>query len=104
MKPPLPLAVLSVALLGLAGAGRADELPPPRVLPTTQPPPAIVIYPPTPYRVSRYAVWNYYGVSSTGQFLPRVLDTPYGAYYAFDGRSYPWVATHTYLYMPYAGD
>jgi len=50
---------------------------------------------PTAYfRVSRYAVWQYYGVARNGTFRPLVVDTPYGAFYRANGRPFPWVPTH----------
>jgi hypothetical protein len=46
------------------------------------------------FRVSRYAVWQYYGVDRHGGFRPLVVDTPDGAYYRANGRPFPWVPTH----------
>lgn len=83
----------------------AEPLPPPTPLP---PPPVavmpgtVIVAPPMPYRPSRYQVWSYYGVSWSGQFLPLVLDTPHGAYWAATGRPYPGVPNRTLHYMPYA--
>jgi hypothetical protein len=61
------------------------------------------VFPPPPaYRVSRYAVWQFYGVNWRGEFKPLVLDTPEGGYYLYHHIPYPFVPTHTYEYMPYA--
>ena len=56
------------------------------------------------YRVSAYAVWDYYAVDRRGSFRPRIIDTPYGAFRAFDGKPYPWVTTNARYLMPYAWD
>jgi hypothetical protein len=103
MKRPLTLAaaLLSTALVLPAAAD--EPLPQPRAVPAPVPPP-LVYPPPPPYRVSHYAVWQNYGVSRAGWFLPRVVDTPYGAYYHYNGMPYPWVPTHPREYMPYASD
>lgn len=45
-------------------------------------------------RPDRYAVWQYYGVDRAGSFRPRVILTPEGAYYLYNGKCYPWVSTH----------
>jgi hypothetical protein len=34
----------------------------------------------------------------------RVIYSPYGAYYASDGRVYPWTTTQPRRYMPYLVD
>jgi hypothetical protein len=102
-------AVLLTALSTGTGVALAqpptEPLPPPRALAPVQPVPPPVLYPPpVPYRVSRYEVWQYYGVDWTGHFRPRVIDAPYdmGGYYLYRGIPYPWVNTHTIQYMPYA--
>jgi hypothetical protein len=82
-------------------------LPPPTPLPAVEvgPPPVVVPWPPPPpYRVSRYAVWQNYGVSPSGRILPRVIDGPFGAYYYADGKPFPAVLLHMKDYMPYASD
>lgn len=80
---------------------RADEpLPPPRAVPSE--PPLVVVSP--YYRTSAYAVWQLYGVDRTGNFRPRVVFGPNGAYYLYNGQPYPWVTTHLRDIMPYAKD
>jgi hypothetical protein len=94
----------SLLLLLVVTTARSEPLPPPRAVPTDQPAAVLVYPPPVPYRVSRYAVWQYYGVNRAGQFLPRVIDGPFGAYYLYSGVPYPFVSTHNAEYMPYARD
>jgi hypothetical protein len=95
----------SILLLLLVVTGVAAEpLPPPVLVPADHPSAVFVYPPPMPYRVSRYAVWQYYGVNSAGRFVPRVIDGPLGAYYLYSGAPYPWVSNHTGQYMPYASD
>lgn len=62
-----------------------------------------VILPPC-YRTSRYDVWQYYGVDRYGYFRPRVIATPYGAYYLYNGCPFPWVTTHELEIMPWVVD
>jgi hypothetical protein len=106
MKPRLNLAAaLLTTVLALPAVVGDEPLPQPRVVPAPAVGPTLVTYPPPPpYRVSHYAVWQNYGVNRAGQFLPRVVDTPYGAYYYYNGLPYPWVVTHPREYMPYARD
>jgi hypothetical protein len=101
-RTPFRLALLTGLVLGLAGA---EPLPAPRAVPPAQVVPVLPYPPPMPYRVSRYQHWQYYGVSPTGAWLPRVIDAgPYGAWYAANGHPYFWVTTHMTQYMPYASD
>jgi hypothetical protein len=87
----------------VASSVTAEPLPPPRPLPPDHPAAVLPYPPPPPYRVSRYAVWQYYGVNQAGQFVPRVIDGPLGAYYLYSGRPYPWASMRTgQYYMPYA--
>ena len=55
-------------------------------------------------RVNRYAIWQNYAVDRYGYFRPRVIYTPEGAFYYYDGRPYPYLTTHPLNFMPYAGD
>jgi hypothetical protein len=87
-----------------AAVGADPELPPPRVMPAAEGRPVIVVYPSPPIRPSRYAIWNYYGITSAGYFVPRIIDTPYGAYSPFGPVPYTWIANHNRYYMPYAWD
>ena len=95
-------ALLGTLLTGLCvGVGNAAE-----PLPAPTPEPA-----PTPYvevlsfgRVNRYAVWQNYAVDRHGYFRPRVIYTPDGAFYVYDGRPYTQLITHPLDFMPYAGD
>src|SRR5262245_19809394 len=49
-------------------------------------------------------VWQFYGVDGTGRFRPRVIASPYGAYYLINGAPFPWTTTQPRLYMPYVVD
>jgi hypothetical protein len=72
------------------------ELMPPLQGTTGQLPPTIAT------RQNRYDHWQNFGVSATGQFVPRVLMFPDGeAFWAFDGKCYPWVNTHMRLVVPF---
>jgi len=57
--------------------------------------------PPSYYRTSRYDVWQFYAVDRFGHFRPRVVLSPYGAYYLYNGRPFPWVSTHMTEMAPY---
>jgi hypothetical protein len=85
-----------VAGLFLIGFGQvqadpvqSEQLAPPRELarPAMPAPPVYYVYP----RVSRYAVWQDYGVNRYGKFRPLVIDSPYGAYYRYNHEPFPWV-------------
>jgi hypothetical protein len=52
------------------------------------------------FRTSRYDVWQYYGVDYQGRFRPRVIYSPSGSYYLYNGEPYPWVTTHERDIMP----
>ncbi len=49
-------------------------------------------------------IWQYYGVDSTGRFRARVILSPLGAYYLYNGEPYPWTTTRPLSHMPYALD
>ena len=90
-------------LLASCEPSRADEpLPPPRRIEPAPAPAPVVIYP--IYRVSAYAVWDHYAVDRGGYFRLRVIDTPAGAFYSYNGKPFPWTTTHSRDYMPYASD
>ncbi len=83
-------------------AAAADPTPePPPLLPPPLPP---TIVNPQWGRIDRYAVWQNYAVDRFGKWRPRVLYTPEGAFYYYDGRPFPWVTVHPLEFMPYAGD
>lgn len=76
----------------------SEPAPAPRVLgPAPLPHPAFM-------RRSAYEVWQYYGVDRQGFFKPLVIYSPYGAYYLYDGTSYPWAQVYPRDWMPYVVD
>ena len=89
-----------------APAGQAEQpeqLPAPRRLERIESD-IIYVYPSLPPQLGTREVWQYYGVDRSGRFLPRVIQSPYGAYYLYDGRPYPWTTTRPSVHMPYALD
>jgi hypothetical protein len=56
------------------------------------------------YRTSRYDVWQLYGVDRQGKFRPRVILSPSGAYYLYNGAPYPFWPMHQLDFMPYVVD
>jgi hypothetical protein len=101
--------ILLVCLSGSAGLlaqddDKNEQLPMPVLVSPELPMPVLVspgyIYEP----VSRYEVWQNYGVDRFGRFRPRVIYSPYGSFYARDGKPFPWVTTHPLEMMPYALD
>lgn len=56
------------------------------------------------YRTSRYDVWQFYGVDRQGKFRPRVILSPSGAYYLYNGAPYPFWPMHQLDFMPYVVD
>lgn len=72
-----------------------ESLPVPRPVPNVVP--VEPVYPDVSggyHRTSRYAVWELYGVDRQGQFRARVIYSPYGPYYLYNGKPYPWTQMH----------
>jgi hypothetical protein len=90
----------ALLLLGLAFAGTAEAADPPKegTLPAPKPLPEIPGY--GQLRINRYAVWQYYDVDRFGRFRPVVVNSPYGAYYLFNGERFPWATVHYLEVMP----
>jgi hypothetical protein len=88
-----------LAILATFGGNiAADEpLPPPRIAPGEPHPPVV-------YRVSQYEVWQHLSVDRQGRFRPRVIDTPYGAFYSYSGQPYPWTSANQQKFMPYVNE
>lgn len=82
---------LAVGLMLQEGANPPAELllHPPR--PLTAPP--VVLQSVDYIRPNPYDVWQAYGVDRYGQFRARVLPTPHGFRYVFNGSPYPWWPT-----------
>ncbi len=55
-------------------------------------------------RRSKYDVWQYYGVDPTGHFRARVIYSPCGSFYLYNGEPYPWTATHQRDFIRYVVD
>jgi hypothetical protein len=90
--------IAGLVLLASTVSAPADEptAPPPRVLPPELLPPLGF------YRHDPYEVWQNLAVDYHGFFRARVIDTPYGAFYRYNGKPYPWTTTTQKNYMPYA--
>jgi hypothetical protein len=75
-----------------------EELP----APTTATP----IEHPTPifFRINYSDVWQNYAVDRNGFWRPRVIYSPWGAYYRANGVAYPWAEIHGLYFTTYAGD
>src|SRR5262249_51721621 len=108
-EPPVTRLTLRTLLVGgglfLFAAAAAAEPPPAEGLPPPRPvapgPPAVPYAAMTVHRKSAYDVWQNYGVDHYGRFRPRVISTPYGAYYRSNGAPYPWTLTHQNEILPY---
>ncbi|HVS38170.1 MAG TPA: hypothetical protein VMS17_21605 [Gemmataceae bacterium] len=99
MRLPALIAIgflLLSTVSAVAGDAATDSiLPPP--LPVT-------VVNPQWGRVGRYAAWENYGVDRFGRWQPRVIYTPDGAFYYYNGQPYPWTTIHPLAYMPRASD
>lgn len=94
--------LIVVLLLGVVvGRANGQELLPPPKEATPQPatplPPAIVLPQPPAipiglgfYRTSAYEHWQHMSTTLDGRWRPRVLTTPAGVFYSYDGRPYYW--------------
>ena len=110
MRTSARLAMLMTVLSVCAATG-AEPIAAPRDLPPPVAEPLPELPPPPPYlggapiiRIDRYAIWQNYAVDHQGYFRPRVVATPYGAYYFVNGQPYPWLYVHPLNVMPYASD
>jgi hypothetical protein len=73
-----------------------ETLPAPRVL---GPMPFFPYAPPDPPpQFGRRDVWQYFSVNNRGQFVPRVVYSPHGAYYLYNGRPFPYTTTQPLLW------
>jgi hypothetical protein len=86
-----------------AKAEQPEALPAPRRVERVESD-IIYVLPSLPPQLGTREVWQYYGVDRSGRFLPRVVLSPHGAYYLYNGRPYPWTTTRPGLHMPYALD
>jgi hypothetical protein len=68
-----------------AKGAEPEKLPPPKM---KIDPPIIVM--PSYQRTDTREVWQHYGVNAFGRYVPRVIQTPYGAYYSRTLDRYPW--------------
>jgi hypothetical protein len=89
-KPSISFSLLALFLL--VDAGRAADPAKPETLPKPREIKVPVI-PMGSMRTNRYDVWQYYEVDRFGRFRPVVIQSPYGAYYKFNGQFYPWAST-----------
>ena len=79
-----------------------DVLPPPRALPQL----LLLPLPPRdpPPQMGRRDVWQYFAPGWSGRFVPRVIYSPSGSYYLYNGAPYHWTTTQPQLYMRYLVD
>jgi hypothetical protein len=90
-------ATVVFLLTGLIGPQPDEELlPAPRAMP--RPAPSISHQPLPPlgfYRPNPYDVWQRYSVGDGGFWRTRVLNTPEGAFYLYNGEPYYWTTVKT---------
>lgn len=92
--------VLAVWLAGAALAAEPeaeDKLPTPRIIIE---PPAPPLPNPMYYRHSVYDVWQLYAPDRAGYFKPRVIYSPHGPYWAYNGAPYPYATILQGSFMP----
>lgn len=97
---------LAFPLVAVGKAGQhadVEELPQPKLVEEQRGSDETRLFRPF-YRASRYEVWQYYGVDRFGRFRPRVILSPHGAYYLYNGQPYPWVTTHEADFLPHVVD
>jgi hypothetical protein len=63
-----------------------DEAPAPRALPGET-----IVLPYYHQRINRWDRWQYVSVAHSNQWRPRVIYSPNGAYYLYNGKPYPWM-------------
>lgn len=77
-----------------------EKLPPPREVVTESIAIVPVVNPMYYQRTSRYDVWQNYMVDRSGMFRPRVIYSPSGAYYQYNGKPFPWSQMHPLEWYP----
>lgn len=79
--------LLLTSPVSAAEPAQEEKLPEPRKAPQ-------VIGPPLPepmyYRHSQYDIWQLVAPDATGYFRPRVIASPSGYYWAYNGKPYPY--------------
>lgn len=87
---------------------KAEPLPAPRLILPPAPSPVAVphgnllmplVTPSLPPQPRTSEVWQLYGVDSTGHYRPRVVLSPYGSYYLYNGQPFPWTTTRPNSYL-----
>ena len=88
----LASGILSLGLPTLRAQepAKPETLPPPRTAAPVPGEPVTLVPLTGYYRTSRYDVWQFYGVDRQGYFRPRVISSPFGSYYLYNGKPYPW--------------
>lgn len=87
-----------------------QQVPGQPFVPLPQQQPLLPPHVPLPLNMSRSPragtreVWQNYAVDSFGRFTPRVILSPYGSYYLYNGQPYPWITNRSTAFMPYATD
>jgi hypothetical protein len=77
----------------------------PEVIGPAVPLPVIDLSPALPYeRIDRYEKWQYFGVDRQGHWRPRVVQSPHGFVYLYDGAPYPFAPIRSMNFMTYATD
>jgi hypothetical protein len=65
---------------------KAEPIPAPKKIERVE-----SVMPYVPPRRDTLEVWQHYGVSPLGRFVPRVIQTEFGPLYSRDLQPYPWV-------------
>src|SRR5437899_86224 len=79
------------------------ELKPEAVLPPAYSLPGSFVVP-AYYRASHYDIWQLYAVDRRGTWRPRVIYTPHGAFYLYNGQPYPWAQINPRDWIPAVTD
>jgi hypothetical protein len=99
----LGLTVLVIAAVPAAAQDKPESLPPPTPVPLVIVP-VVEVGPPRYQQPSRYQVWQNYAVDGTGRFRARVIATPCGAYYYYNGMPYLTPTVRQHNYQPFVTD
>ena len=60
--------------------------------------------PPLYFKPNPLDVWQFYAVDRAGKFQARVVLSPYGPFYLYNGMPFPWLSTRSIQVMPYLMD
>ena len=101
------LCLTAICVCGISPTFVIGDDKPKQGEPFEAPIPRALVYPATPQALPQPGtreIWQYYGVDKRGRWVPRVIMSPSGAYYYYNGAPVPLHHPQPSLFMPYIVD